>query len=80
MINRWRAKIDWKEGYYVRDPQKMRDREKGEKKGEDNNNWRDFGNLYNLALKKEESLSSSDEAPEDTISRFSLYPSYPIHV
>ena len=25
MINRWRAKIDWKEIYNVRDPPRMRD-------------------------------------------------------
>ena len=54
MINRWRAKIDWKEVYNVRDPSRMRDRGKGEKKGEDSSNWCDFGNLCNLALKKEE--------------------------
>ena len=54
MINRWRAKIDWKEVYNVRDPPRMGDQEKGEKKGEDSSNWRDFGNLCNLALKKEE--------------------------
>ena len=37
MINRWRAKIDWKEVYNVRDPPRMGDREKkarGEKKEE----------------------------------------------
>ena len=54
MINRWRAKIDWKEVYNVRDPPRIKDQEKGEKKGEDSSNWRDFGNLCNLALKKEE--------------------------
>ena len=54
MINRWRVKINWKEIYNVRDPPRMRDRGKGEKKGEDSSNWRDFGNLCNLALKKEE--------------------------
>ena len=35
MINRWRAKIDWKEVYNVRDPPRMRDggkRAGGEKK------------------------------------------------
>ena len=37
MINRWRAKIDWKEVYNVRDPPRMGDCEKragGEKKEE----------------------------------------------
>ena len=37
MVNRWRAKIDWKEVYNVRDPPRMGDREKrarGEKKEE----------------------------------------------
>ena len=29
MINRWRAKIDWKEVYNVRDPPRMRDQKKG---------------------------------------------------
>ena len=35
MINRWRAKIDWKEVYNMRDPPRMRDggkRAGGEKK------------------------------------------------
>ena len=37
MINKWRAKIDWKEVYNVRDPPRMGDRKKrtgGEKKEE----------------------------------------------
>jgi len=37
MINRWRAKIDWKEVYNMGDPPRMGDREKrvgGEKKEE----------------------------------------------
>ena len=70
MINRWRAKIDWKKVYNVRDPPRIEDR-KGEakrKKEEDSSNLHDFGNLCNLILKKEEgTLSSSDEAPEDII-------------
>ena len=52
------AKIDWKEVYNVRDPPRMGDQKKREKerkkKGEDSGNWRDFGNLCNLVLKKEE--------------------------
>ena len=31
MINRWRAKIDWKEVYNVRDPPRMEGTEKYEK-------------------------------------------------
>ena len=59
MINRWRAKIDWKEVYNVRDPPRIGDR-KGEakkgkrKKGEDSSNLHDYGNLCNLILKEEE--------------------------
>ena len=55
MINRWRAKIDWKEIYNVRDPPRMGiENQEGEKKGEYRNNLHDLGNLRDLALKKEE--------------------------
>ena len=55
MVNRWMAKIDWKEVYNVRDLPRMGiEKKKGEKKGEDSSNSRDFGNLCNLLLKKEE--------------------------
>ena len=83
MFNRWRAKIDWKEVYNVRDPPRMGDQKrevKRKKKGEDSSNLHDFGNFCNLVLKKEEeTLSSSDEAPKDKISCFSLYPCHSIH-
>ena len=55
MINRWRAKIDWKEIYNVRDPPRMGDRKsRGRKKREYGNNLHDLGNLRDLALQKEE--------------------------
>ena len=56
MINRWRAKIDWKDIYNMRDPLRMGDRKSRgrEKKGEYGNNFYDLGNLRDLALKKEE--------------------------
>ena len=34
MINRWRAKIDWKEIYNVRDPPRMGDRKRRSRKKE----------------------------------------------
>ena len=43
MVNRWRAKIDWRGLHNARNPP-----------GEDGSNWHDLGNLCNLALKKEE--------------------------
>ena len=55
MINKWRAKIDWKGIYNVKDPPRMGIRKEVEKKkGEDDSNLHDLGNLCNLALKKEE--------------------------
>ena len=51
MVNRWRAKIDWRGIYNVRNPL-----EKGaeKKKGKDGSNLHDLRNLCNLAPKKEE--------------------------
>ena len=54
--------MDGQDLYNVRDPPRMgiekkreKERRKREKKkGEDSSNWRDFGNLCNLVLKKEE--------------------------
>ena len=55
MINRWRAKINWKEIHNVRDPPRIGDRKSGgRKKGEYGRNLHDPGSLWNLALKKEE--------------------------
>ena len=48
MINKCRAKIDWKGIYNARNPLG-----KKEKKGEYGSNLHDLGNLCNLALKKE---------------------------
>ena len=50
MINRWRAKINWKEIYNVRNPPG----EGGEKEREYGSNSEDLGNHCNLSLKKEE--------------------------
>ena len=54
MINRWRAKIDWKEIYNVRDPLRMGDRKraKEKRKEEDSSNLQDLGNLCNLVPKE----------------------------
>ena len=54
MINRWRAKIDWKEIYNVRDPLRMGDRKraKEKRKEEDSSNLQDLGNLFNLVPKE----------------------------
>ena len=51
MVNKWRAKIDWRGVYNARNPL-GKGAEK--KKGEDGSNLHDLGNLCNLALKKEE--------------------------
>ena len=50
MINRWRAKIDWKGIYNVRNPPGN----VGEKEREYGSNSKDLGNHCKFSLKKEE--------------------------
>ena len=57
MINRWRAKIDWKEVYNVRDPPRIGDPRKKNRrreKGESRSSLHDLESLCNLVLKEEE--------------------------
>ena len=56
MINKWKAKINWKKIYNERDPLRMgiEERSRRKEKGEDGNNLHDLKNLCNLLLKEEE--------------------------